>query len=333
MIEFVRDTALYDAVRRLSANSKRVWAASPYLGRGARNVFDPSFMSATDTRLLVDLKSGYVDKVELAAFRTWAPKGTRTLRYLHAKIYVFDKSAIITSANLSRRAFERNREIGLVFTGTDASRARSAFFALYKKGKPITAAGVKALKPKKITFAGHGGGDDGATDQHTWIDIWDEGKATEAGEQTTAESHDVAGPTCECDYQFTKLTNQRIDVELKRRGLQRIRVFSPGQGLKAARDHYRVGALFDVSWDIGSKKANWTKGARRHLGIVKAVFAIPGYTLVAYRTMADYRIDAVLIKAAKAFHVYSGHPKFDELIKYRRRVEKRKKAIATKKVH
>jgi hypothetical protein len=88
-----------------------------------------------------------------------------------------------------------------------------------------------------------------------------------------------------------------------------------------------------VSGHVGTKKANWTVGARRDLGIVKAVFGVPGHSVVVYRTAATYRVDGVLLRAAKALHVYSGHPKFHELIDYRQRIVHRKKAVARKKVH
>ncbi|MHB8415789.1 MAG: phospholipase D-like domain-containing protein [Acidiferrobacteraceae bacterium] len=330
----VRDTALYAAVRRLSNDSKRVWVASPYLGRGARNVFSPSLMTATDRRLLVDIKSGYVDKTELAAFRTWAPDSTRTLRRLHAKLYVFDKGAIITSANLSRNAFERNREVGVVFTDGDMAIVTNAFVALYKGGKTISAAQVKALPKRKISLAERGAGNEGSG-KHTSIDIW-EAMARDpdqaATESRTQPPDGAAGPTCECDDWIPKLARERIGAELKKRKLRRVQIFSSGDGLKATRKAYRTGALFDVSDHVGTKKANWTVGARRDLGIVKAVFGVPGHSVVVYRTAAAYRVDGVLLRAAKALHVYSGHPKFDELVDYRQRIANRKKAIARKNV-
>ena len=243
MIEMVRDTALYTAVRRLSSDSKRVWVPSPYLGRGARNIFAPSFMTATDKRLLVDIKSGYVDKAELAAFRTWAPDGTRTLRRLHAKIYVFDKGAIITSANLSRNAFERNREVGVVLTGSDMAIARNAFVALYKGGRTISAAQVKALPKRKISLAERGGSNEG-TGKHTTIDPWEamarDPDQAAAGSRTQPPDG-VAGPTCECDDSIPKLARERIAAELKQRKLRRVRIFSSGDGLKATRKELPYG--------------------------------------------------------------------------------------------
>ncbi len=333
MIKVVRDTALYAAVRGLSNDSKRIWVASPYLGLGARNVFSPSFMTATDKRLLVDIKSGYVDKTELRAFRTWAPGSTRTLRCLHAKIYVFDKGAIITSANLSHNAFERNREVGVVFTGVDMAIATKAFVALYKSGKTISAAQVKDLPQKKISPAGCGAGNE-KVGKHTSVDIWEAvaGDRDQAAAGSPTQPPDgAAGPTCECDDWISKLTRERIAAELKKRKLRRIQLFSSGDGLKVTRKEYRTGALFDVSDHVGTKKANWTIGARRSLGIVKAVLGVPGHSVVVYRTAATYRVDGVLLRAAKALHVYSGHPKFDELIDYRQRIVNRKKAIARKK--
>jgi hypothetical protein len=104
--------------------------------------------------------------------------------------------------------------------------------------------------------------------------------------------------------------------------------FTSDFGLKKTRKVYGVGAVFDASGDAGKKAHTWRLGARRRIGIVKEVFNVPGHTIVVYRTAANYRVDSVILKAARALHVYSGHPNSFDLLDYRRRIAGRRKTTS-----
>jgi len=194
----LRGPALYNAVRRLSSESKRLWIASPYLGRGARNILDQTFAAGKDKRILVDIKAGGVDKKELQWLRRLPGMRTKSLACLHAKIYIFDSGTIITSANFSLNGFERNEELGLEFTGRDAKPFVNAFTQLWRNGTNITPAQVTHLSgsPKW----GPGGPPGKGAGRHTAVDQWAPLKSTKGQSSTSALSTavpDGAAPTFE----------------------------------------------------------------------------------------------------------------------------------------
>ena len=146
--EIVSGKRLAKAIRDLSKGSARVWIASPFIGRDAHNVFDASFVWATDKRLLIDIRSGYIDRRELQYLNTWAAGEGRTLRGLHAKLYLFDSAAIITSANLSLTAFERNLEVGVIVRGESAKQVRQLISILFSRARGLKLAEIDRLSAR-----------------------------------------------------------------------------------------------------------------------------------------------------------------------------------------
>jgi phosphatidylserine/phosphatidylglycerophosphate/cardiolipin synthase-like enzyme len=328
VVRIVNSTELYAEIRELSKGSKRIWIASPYLGRNGHNIFDPSFQQAADTRFLTDVKSGFVDKAELKGMRLWAPGRSRTLRMLHAKLYIFDDSAVVSSANLSLSAFERNYEVGVIYTGMDAKQVRNAFSLLYKKGAEITPGHISALPRRRVSG---GPGEKGTSAKHTEVEIWDETvPATASKHQDTNNDPDEpnAAPTFETDYEVAEAIRKRVDKAQKRLRLRRSQAVLWDAGVRAARKQYRVGSIFDTSLEIGSKKVTWNKKAQRAIGSVESVINVAGKGVIFYKTVAKYRVDAVLRRAAKDLRIYSGRPSSFQMVEYVRRVKARRKVVA-----
>ncbi|MEO0010353.1 MAG: phospholipase D-like domain-containing protein, partial [candidate division WOR-3 bacterium] len=114
---------LVKRVRELADNvQKRLWVASPYLSSWAqirkiigRNWIDRNEQIKTrfGVRLLTDIAGGkFINPETLERFRKYGE--VRTKSGLHAKIYIIDDSAIITSANLTGTAFSKRYEVGIL---------------------------------------------------------------------------------------------------------------------------------------------------------------------------------------------------------------------------
>ncbi|TKJ39746.1 hypothetical protein CEE37_10740 [candidate division LCP-89 bacterium B3_LCP] len=116
---------LVDTLRELSDNAKqRIWVASPYIGT-LRNICcilgDVLLVrSKVDVRLITDIEvltSFCYDTIERFNVR-----GTiKSLRGLHAKIYIIDNKSIITSANLTGTAFSRRYETAVLLSSNEVN--------------------------------------------------------------------------------------------------------------------------------------------------------------------------------------------------------------------
>jgi hypothetical protein len=111
-------------IRSLSDSSRsRVWLISPYIGRcpAVKALLGSSWwqQGLLELRVITDILNGsYVNRGTVA----WlASRGTvRTLPGVHAKIYIFDEKAVLTSANLTETAFTRRREAGILLDESES---------------------------------------------------------------------------------------------------------------------------------------------------------------------------------------------------------------------
>ena len=126
---------------RTDASELRI--VCPFIKKGAiRRILEhsPSKIQVITRFSLADFAEGVSD---IPALRELLDAGAdiRGIKNLHAKIYLFgDKRAIITSANLTKAALERNHEFGLVAEdGLFIERCRDYFDNLWNRaGKNLT---------------------------------------------------------------------------------------------------------------------------------------------------------------------------------------------------
>jgi hypothetical protein len=145
---------LANTLREMSESAqRRLWIYSPYIGSwdGVKRILgdDWCLKGAIHVRLLTDIRNeGWIDP---KTFSTFKKRGeVATLPGLHAKIYVADKQIIITSANLTRTAFEKRYEAGIIRNCTTADETYLKF--LWKEADDIP----KSWKPKKQKWSnGH----------------------------------------------------------------------------------------------------------------------------------------------------------------------------------
>ena len=124
-MEIVTGQALIDLLRKKCNQAKyRLWIASPYIGSyssvcrilGSKWLTDPQI----SVRLLTDVEElGRLSRETIVAFDQRG--SVKEVRGLHAKIYIIDDDALITSANLTGTAFSKRYEVG-GFLSTEESK-------------------------------------------------------------------------------------------------------------------------------------------------------------------------------------------------------------------
>jgi hypothetical protein len=126
----------------------RVWIASPYIGEwntvrtllGTTWWHDP----AVDFRIITDFE----EAGNYAALDILHSRETKIHRLvgLHAKVYIFDSLALVTSANFTRAGFNKLFEAGIALDADEGKDAISYFQMLWSQSQALTDAQVARLK-------------------------------------------------------------------------------------------------------------------------------------------------------------------------------------------
>ena len=183
MAKFVSGTALYHTIQQKSSETKEIlWVSSPYLGLDAHEILSQEVTKnpPTDIRFVFTINEAAVKKGEANPYEAqyfmehFQNSSVKTHNAFHSNIYIFDNSALITSANLTKTAFENNIEAG-VFLEEEAqvNEAKAFFNNLWENAKL-----VKDIKKcKKIWSAQKKGEPTGqlrVVKSHTKIKPWND---------------------------------------------------------------------------------------------------------------------------------------------------------------
>jgi hypothetical protein len=147
MTRLLCKTELYETILQKSMGAKEIlWVCSPSLGSGAHRVFSQEILKnpPVDTRFVFRandfaVKEGEFNPYEIQ-FIMEHFKGAKikSNENFHSNIYIFDNSALLTSATLTEEAFENNIEVGVLLEGSDAEEVKSFFNeSLWNTSKPI----------------------------------------------------------------------------------------------------------------------------------------------------------------------------------------------------
>lgn len=106
--------------KHADAVCRKIWIASPYIGSWAavQRVLGMNWCRpGIKVRLLTDVSGngGYVDSETLRYFQQQGE--VKQLDGLHAKVYILDDTVLVTSANLTGRAFQQRHEVGILVSG------------------------------------------------------------------------------------------------------------------------------------------------------------------------------------------------------------------------
>jgi hypothetical protein len=148
MARVLKNTELYDTVLQKSLGAKEfLWVCSPALGLGAHKVFSQEILKnpPADIRFIfpvndLAIKAGEVNPLEIQYFlEHFQGIQIKSHENFHSNIYIFDDSALVTSAVLTEEAFESSIESGVLLEGSDAEEVKQFFTqSLWNTAKPLS---------------------------------------------------------------------------------------------------------------------------------------------------------------------------------------------------
>jgi hypothetical protein len=147
MAKFLSCSELYETIQQKSLEAKEIlWVCSPYLGLDAHKIFSQEILKnpPADIRFVfrlndISVRRGEVNPYEIQYFiEHFKGSSVRSHDTFHSKIYIFDNSALITSANLTKAAFEKNIETGVLLDGSQVDEVKDFFTQrLWQNAKSI----------------------------------------------------------------------------------------------------------------------------------------------------------------------------------------------------
>ena len=157
MVRFLSGNELYDVIQQLSSEAKEVlWVCSQNVGLNAHEIFSQEVLKnpPSDIRFVFNVndesvKKGEVNPYEVQYFMEHFKNSiVKSHDTFHSNIYIFDQSALLTSANLTKSDFESNIETGVLLDGALADEVKNFVSTiLWEKSKQI-----KDLKNYKKTW-------------------------------------------------------------------------------------------------------------------------------------------------------------------------------------
>lgn len=119
-MEFVTGQQLIDKLSALCRNvKKRLWIAVPFIGNwvAVRKILGRTWVDDGNVivRLITDISE--IGNLNCETIKCFRDRGEiKTLKGLHAKVYIIDDSAVLTSANLTGTAFSKRYEAGIILS-------------------------------------------------------------------------------------------------------------------------------------------------------------------------------------------------------------------------
>ncbi len=132
----------------------RIWICTPFIGHRKdilRIIGGTWKKSDIDFRVITDMETGFIRQDTFDEFINNHPNSIRSLKSLHAKIYIVDDWCLVSSANLTGTAFSKRYEIGT--DDVNLKEVETFFNSLWenKKAKLVTS-WSKGKKQSQIDF-------------------------------------------------------------------------------------------------------------------------------------------------------------------------------------
>jgi hypothetical protein len=157
-METLHGAAIAHRIRGLSDDAKRsVSVVSPYIGRwpAVAAILGGNWWlgSPLVCRVITDLSTP--SNVIRGTLKRLMNRGlVRSLPGVHAKIYIFDQQAVVTSANLTETAFTKRREIGIHLNHLEAEETIRRFESWWSlSGQDLTEDSLPPLTSSETEFA------------------------------------------------------------------------------------------------------------------------------------------------------------------------------------
>jgi hypothetical protein len=179
MPRFLSRNELYETIQQISAQAKEIlWVCSPNLGTDAHEVFSQAIIKnpPADIRFVFRVtdfavKNGEVNPNEIQYFtENFKGSDLKSHDNFNSNIYIFDNSALITSANLTKPAFENSVETGVLLEGSDVDEVKSFYQSLWDNAKTVRE--LQKLKKMYDTEKLRNIGDSKKAKPHTKIRDW-----------------------------------------------------------------------------------------------------------------------------------------------------------------
>ena len=148
----------------------RVWICTPFIGgiKDVLRIIGGSWKrSDIDFRVITDIETGFMRQDTFDDFIENHPNSIRTLKSLHAKIYIVDDWCLVSSANLTGTAFSKRYEIGT--DDVNINEVETFFNSLWENKKAkLATSWSKVKKQSQIEFEDGGVGYDKLTNLPTY---------------------------------------------------------------------------------------------------------------------------------------------------------------------
>jgi hypothetical protein len=153
MPQFLSGQALYETIQRKSIETKgTLWVCSPNLGPNAHEVFAQEILRnpPADIRFVVRINESSVKKGEVSPYEVqyimehFGNCSIKSMEDFNSNIYIFDDSALMTSAYLAKPEFG-GTEVGVTLEGTQLEESKAFLDQnLWQHAKPVS--DLKKLK-------------------------------------------------------------------------------------------------------------------------------------------------------------------------------------------
>lgn len=132
----------------------RIWICTPFIGsrKDVLRIIGGSWKKCNiDFRVITDIETGFIRQDTFNEFTNNHPNSIRSLKSLHAKVYIIDDWCLVSSANLTGTAFSKRHEIGT--DDVNLKEMETFFNSLWehKKTKSVTSYN-KRKKHSQIEF-------------------------------------------------------------------------------------------------------------------------------------------------------------------------------------
>jgi len=136
MAKFLYNAQLYETILQKSSEAKEtLFVATTSIDFGAHQVFSQEIIKnqSADIRFLFRIndsavKQGKVNPYEIQyLLEHFKGINVKSSDNFHSNVYIFDNSALMTSATLTKEAFESNTEAGVLLEGLEAEQVKAFF--------------------------------------------------------------------------------------------------------------------------------------------------------------------------------------------------------------
>ena len=96
--------------RHCDAAKRRIWICTPFIGtqKDILRIIGGAWKKySIDFRVITDIENGFIRQDTFDEFTSNHPDSIKSLKSLHAKVYIVDDWCLVSSANLTGTAFSK----------------------------------------------------------------------------------------------------------------------------------------------------------------------------------------------------------------------------------